>query len=148
MSGDGIYSRYLGRYSDPGRYRFTVSVDDNDNTAYYIEESNEVNKPPLSASNRTKINYADLYYTAESHRTCCGSTVQVDPDRRVKTGKSRQELRFWRLTVFHRWKLPVLVKRWLKAHLWTGYSEKYNDMCLFIWILRTASLMQAVNGMA
>ena len=86
VSGDGIYSRYLGRYSDPGRYRFTISVDDNDNTAYYIEETNEVQKPPLS-TNRTKINYADLYYTAESHRTCCGSTVQVDPDRRVKTGK-------------------------------------------------------------
>ena len=86
VSGDGIYSRYLGRYSDPGRYRFTISVDDNDNTAYYIEETNEVEKPPLS-TNRTKINYADLYYTAESHRTCCGSTVQVDPDRRVKTGK-------------------------------------------------------------
>ena len=89
VASDGIYSRYLGRYTDPGRYRFTITVDDNENTAFYIENDAEMSKPPM-ASNRTKINYADLYYTAESHRTCCGSTVKVDPDRRVKTGIFRR----------------------------------------------------------
>ena len=39
VSGDGIYTRYLGHYLDAGRYRFNILVDDNENNAFYVLES-------------------------------------------------------------------------------------------------------------
>jgi len=41
VEGDGIYSRYLGHQKLTGRYKFIVTIDDNDNQAFYISNSNQ-----------------------------------------------------------------------------------------------------------
>ena len=40
VEGDGIYSRYLGHHTHTGRYKFIVTIDDNDNQAFYISSTN------------------------------------------------------------------------------------------------------------
>ena len=44
VEGDGIYSRYLGHHTLTGRYKFIVTIDDNDNQAFYISNTNSVTK--------------------------------------------------------------------------------------------------------
>jgi hypothetical protein len=44
VEGDGIYSRYLGHHTFTGRYKFIVTIDDNDNQAFYISNTNMVTK--------------------------------------------------------------------------------------------------------
>ncbi len=104
MSGDGIYSRYLGHLSQPGRYRFNILVDDNDNNAFYVlmEDDKKVtsaveaklNNKPLSE----KVNYGDLYFTITSKRTCCGSStlpslkLEQNPSKMERTGIFRRQI--------------------------------------------------------
>lgn len=55
MSGDGIYSRYLGKYSHAcGRYKFDIEVNDNENNAFYIVKQQHISQ----------------------QQSCCGSAVQ------------------------------------------------------------------------
>ncbi len=101
VAGDGIYSRYLDRYLSAGRYKFTISVDDNDNSAFYvytdsgknsvkyIQKSNGMDRQNATETTRS---YADLFYSVESRRKCCGSTVlpSIDMEKSVKTGIFRR----------------------------------------------------------
>ena len=90
VSGDGIYTRYLGHYLDAGRYRFNILVDDNENNAFYVlEDKNSATRTSEQLSkmekannsvNMTEINYGDLYYTISAKRKCCGSTVSSSLD--------------------------------------------------------------------
>ena len=80
LSGDGVYSRYLGRFLEAGRYTFTIRVDDNDNNALYhktIIHSQSSNGIDESLNNLkiSKADNADLYYKMTSKRRCCGSSV-------------------------------------------------------------------------
>ena len=85
VSGDGIYTRYLGHYLDAGRYRFNILVDDNDNNAFYVLEDKQQNSvtrdnfSKMPKSNES-VNYGDLYYTISAKRKCCGSTVSPSLD--------------------------------------------------------------------
>ena len=107
VSGDGIYTRYLGHYLDAGRYRFNFLVDDNDNNAFYVLEdknsatrSDNLSKMQKKAtSNMTEsVNYGDLYYTISAKRKCCGSTVSPSlgldqsPSKVERTGIFRRSV--------------------------------------------------------
>ena len=100
VSGDGIYSRYLGRYLEAGTYRFTIVVDDNDNSAIYVVSPNSegVPQPKKPMSNNASVNYADLFYSMESKRKCCGSTVlpsldlDQNPSKVERTGIFRRAI--------------------------------------------------------
>jgi hypothetical protein len=102
VSGDGIYSRYLGRYLDAGRYKFTINVDDNDNNAIYIDNADSQIKPKTTNHNIAKngsVNFADLFYNIEIRRgKCCGSSVipalelESNPKISVKTGIFRRSV--------------------------------------------------------
>ena len=97
ISGDGIYSRYLGRYTKTGAYRFTIVVDDNDNSAIYVVSPElEMPVPKKPKSNNSSVNYSDLFYAMESRRKCCGSTVlpslelDQNPSKVERTGIFRR----------------------------------------------------------
>ena len=42
VEGDGIYSCYLGHQTLSGRYKFIVTIDDNDNQAFYVSSLNSL----------------------------------------------------------------------------------------------------------
>ena len=42
VEGDGIYSRYLGHHKLTGRYKFIVTIHDNDNQAFYVSSLNSL----------------------------------------------------------------------------------------------------------
>ena len=60
---DGVYSRYITEYPAPGRYTFTVTVDDNDNQAVVATE--------------------DDY---PKNNNCCGSDTNANINTAKKTG--------------------------------------------------------------
>merc|ERR1719461_2336680 len=63
VGGDGVYSRYLTLYPAPGRYSFSISVDDNNDRAVFVTKGGPtVKKPPKAGVS-----------------TCCGSSVPL-PD--------------------------------------------------------------------
>ena len=64
VSGDGIYSRYLTSYSSRGRYKFFVSADDNENTAYTIQVGRQGRAMPMKPP-------------TPGMPVCCGSQVKV-----------------------------------------------------------------------
>ena len=71
MSGDGIYSRHLTIYPSPGRYIFTITVTDNNNTAYVHNVGGAVDTHPQ-----------DLSVTV-----CCGSRIEIPLSQRKATGR-------------------------------------------------------------
>ena len=50
MSGDGIYSRYLQHHLTTGRYKFTVSVDDNEGQAFYLSPPAPISSSGLATN--------------------------------------------------------------------------------------------------
>ena len=70
MSGDGIYSRHLTHYPSPGRYVFTLTVTDNNNTASVLSAGEPIYAQPQ-----------DLPIPI-----CCGSSIHVPLARRQATG--------------------------------------------------------------
>lgn len=76
VGGDGVYSRYLTRYPAPGRYSFSIFVDDNNNQAEYVRAGGPaVKKPPKAGVS-----------------TCCGSTVPLPANRKKKIGVFKRHL--------------------------------------------------------
>ena len=77
-SGDGIYSHYLTTYPAPGRYSFSVTVDDNDGQAYTIQMGRGGRSMPVRPDN-------------PSFPVCCGSQVTVPQDLRFLTGSFKRQ---------------------------------------------------------
>eukprot|EP00090_Calanus_glacialis_P046038 TRINITY_DN8846_c0_g1_i15.p1 TRINITY_DN8846_c0_g1~~TRINITY_DN8846_c0_g1_i15.p1 ORF type:complete len:761 (-),score=183.82 TRINITY_DN8846_c0_g1_i15:95-2296(-) len=71
VSGDGIYSRHLTIYPSPGRYIFTITVTDNNNTAYVHTVGGAMDTHPQ-----------DLPVTV-----CCGSSIEIPLSQRKATGR-------------------------------------------------------------
>ena len=65
----------MGRYSEAGRYSFTIKVNDNENNAFYIIRDSEKEQNSVKIEENTENNLADIYYKASSTRKCCGSSV-------------------------------------------------------------------------
>ena len=104
MSGDGIYSRYLQHHLTTGRYKFTVSVDDNEGQAFYLsppaptsssENAITAAKQPQSELQKATPggvaagDYAKLMLEVTKRR-CCGSKIRLHPKSRTPTGLFRR----------------------------------------------------------
>ena len=103
LQGDGIYSRYLDRYTLSGRYKFAFTIDDNDNNAFYISTKGGGTKSKYTKTKRITLqkqksalrenfyntsktnvvgsnelqqspNYSDMMLQV-TQRRCCGSSV-------------------------------------------------------------------------
>ena len=97
LAGDGIYSRYLQHHLTTGRYKFTIFVDDNENSAFYVSTSTPTSSPkPKKQSQDVPNDYAKLMLSVTKKR-CCGSTVEPAlqlrnfPDKEIKTGIFRRQ---------------------------------------------------------
>jgi len=76
VGGDGVYSRYLTLYPAPGRYSFSISVDDNNDRAVFVTKGGPtVKKPPKAGVS-----------------TCCGSSVPLPDERTKKIGVFKRHL--------------------------------------------------------
>ena len=85
MAGDGIYSRNLQHHLTTGRYKFTLSVDDNEGKAYYLTS------PTLRQATPTTSTGDQRHLMLEvTKRRCCGSSVASSPSQRSKTGLFRR----------------------------------------------------------
>ena len=70
VAGDGVYSRYITKYYGPGRYRFTVFVNDNKHSAYTIQD-------PRSGR---ALSFDPPHI--ETTPVCCGSIIKVPVEHR------------------------------------------------------------------
>lgn len=86
ISGDGIYSHHLTRYPTPGRYKFTISVDDNENAAFVALSPSKKNKRRGGTGSLSSLGST----TPVKHAQCCGSVVALNPDQTEKTGIFRR----------------------------------------------------------
>ena len=83
---------------EAGTYRFTIVVDDNDNSAIYVVPPKSEMKPTTSNVHNMSVNYGDLFYSMESKRKCCGSTVlpsldlDQNPSKVERTGIFRRAM--------------------------------------------------------
>ncbi len=78
VANDGIYSRYLTSYPAAGRYRFQVTADDDDQTAYTIQRGRAGRAMPARNPQ------------TGSSPICCGSRIDVPLDLRKPTGSFRR----------------------------------------------------------
>jgi len=78
MSGDGVYSRYLGQSPFAGRYKLTFRVDDNNDTAIYVVPRNDPSSlAPPSRGRRTKNNKSEARLSRHFND---GEDVKVEDD--------------------------------------------------------------------
>jgi hypothetical protein len=74
VAGDGLYSRYLTRYHGPGRYAFSVRINDGEQAAFTVRVTRDATD--------------DATVGVTPHlSSCCGSRVVVDKEDRIPTGR-------------------------------------------------------------
>merc|ERR1719461_399421 len=83
VRGDGVYSRYLTRYPTPGRYTFSISVDDNNGSAVTVVSTKGSGRSDTVPAVPKKPLKAGI-------STCCGSSVPVSQESLKKTGVFRR----------------------------------------------------------
>ena len=92
MEGDGIYSRYLDQYTLSGRFKFMVTIDDNDNNAFYISKANIDTTNNHYNSLLTKRKRLNMLHRQQQQQNSSQRETNHSPSKRYPVSSKEQQI--------------------------------------------------------